>query len=134
MPTKQYEVVEPVNHNLKNYNPGNKLELEEDAAQPLLELGKIKEVGGQRESTLPPVVDGIGTSSTTEADLLQNLPSRAERETELKEKFDKEGWKSIQAIAQIHGIVKPAGGWDGAIPLILDREFPPNNEPPLTTP
>ncbi len=56
MPAKSYEVIEAVNHNGQDYVSGDTLELEEKQAQSLLDLGKIKEPGGQRESTLPPVV------------------------------------------------------------------------------
>lgn len=134
MPARTYEVIEAVNHNNRDYAPGDTLELEEKQAQPLLDLGKIKEPSGQRESTMPPVVGDAAVQATPEADLLQTLPTRAEREAELKAKFKSEGWKPIQAIATSHGISKPDTGWDAAIPLILDKEFPPNNEPPLATP
>jgi hypothetical protein len=129
----KYSVIESVNHNLKDYAPGDTLELEESQAKPLLELGKIKEPFGSRESTLPPTQPvGGGVSPTPEADLLQNPISRAEREAQLRELFATQGWKGIQPIAQEHGIPKPPKGWDECIPLILEKEFPPNNEPPLT--
>lgn len=131
---KQYEVIEAVNHDNRGYATGDKIELEDHQAQSLLDLGKIKECGGKRESTLPPVIGDSSVTPTPEADLLQTLPERTLRESELRQKFDQEGWKAIQAIAQAHDITKPSSGWDAAIPLILDKEFPPNNEPPVTTP
>lgn len=128
----QYEVIEPVNHDQRNYSPGDTLELEDKHASPLLALGKIKKSSAQRESTLPPAQPAAPpVGSTSEADLLQTLPQRGVRETELKELFRTGGVKAIQAIAQAHGIVKPAAGWDMAIPLILDKEFPPDNTPDL---
>jgi hypothetical protein len=130
----KYLVIESVNHDLKDYLPGETLELEESQAKPLLNLGKIKEPEGQRESTLPPTPPSEGAGITNEADLLQNPVSRANREAELRQLFSTQGWKAIQPIAQEHGIPKPPAGWDAAIPLILDKEFPPDNEPPLTTP
>jgi hypothetical protein len=129
-----YEVIESVNHDLKNYNPGDKLELEESDAKSLLELGKIKLPFGTRESTMPPTQPAGGMGVTPEADLLQNPISRAERESQLRQLFATQAYKPIQAIAQGHGISKPPKGWDDAIPLILEKEFPPNNEPKLTTP
>lgn len=128
---KQYEVIEAVHHDGRLASPGSKLELEEVQAQSLLELGKIKELGGQRESTLPPSIPASNVTTTLESDLLQSLPNRAEREAALGILFATEGWKPIQAIAQVHGISKPSSGWDAAIPLILEKEFPPDNTPPL---
>ncbi len=129
----KYTVIESVNHNLKDYAPGETLELEEAQAKQLLALGKIKEPWETRESTLPPTQPSGGVAATPEADLLQNPISRAHREAQLRELFATQGWKVIQPIAQEHGIPKPPKGWDDAIPLILEKEFPPNNEQPLST-
>jgi hypothetical protein len=128
----KYEVIEAVNHNLKDYKPGDTLELEESQAESLLALGKIKAPFSTRESTLPPTQPSGGVAATPEADLLQNPISRAEREAQLRQLFATQGWKGIQPIAQEHGISKPVKGWDEAIPMILEKEFPPNNEQPLS--
>lgn len=130
----KYEVIEAVNHDLEDYNPGDTLELEEKQAKPLLDLGKIRLPFSTRESTLPPTQPAGGINATPEADLLQNPISRAERESQLRQLFATQGWKAIQPIAAEHGISKPVKGWDDAIPLILEKEFPPNNEPTLATP
>jgi hypothetical protein len=45
--------------------------------------------------------------------------TREEREAELLEMT----WQAVKAIAEPLGISKPAGGWDEAIPLILDFDF-----------
>ena len=45
--------------------------------------------------------------------------TREEREAELLEMT----WQAVKAISEPLGISKPAGGWDEAIPLILDFEF-----------
>ena len=37
-------------------------------------------------------------------------------------------WQAVKAIAEPLGIAKPAGGWDEAIPLILDSEFADTEE------
>ena len=50
--------------------------------------------------------------------------TREQREAELLEMT----WQAVKAIAEPFGISKPAGGWDEAIPLILDFEFPENEE------
>jgi hypothetical protein len=45
--------------------------------------------------------------------------TREQREAELLEMT----WQAVKAIAEPLDIAKPAGGWDEAIPLILDFEF-----------
>lgn len=131
---KMYSVIESVNHDGKDYEPGTSLELEEAQATPLLALGKIKEPFGERQSTMPPAGESTPVAPSTEADLLQNSQQKGIREAQLRKLFADEGWGPIQAIAKTHGIVKPVKGWDEAIPLILEKEFPPDNQPPLTTP
>lgn len=46
--------------------------------------------------------------------------TKTERETELLDM----PWQAIKSIAEPLGIAKPEGGWDEAIPLILEAEFP----------
>lgn len=53
---------------------------------------------------------------------------RADREVELMtlyfgESGDESNWRPIKAIADSLGIPKPDGGWDNAIPLILEKEY-----------
>lgn len=54
---------------------------------------------------------------------------RQAREAELMALYfgpneDQANWRAIKAIADGHKITRPSGGWDEAIPLILDAEFP----------
>ena len=44
------------------------------------------------------------------------------RSEELQKLFEKKGWGAIRRIAEPFGIEKPAGGWDEAIPLIIEAE------------
>lgn len=50
--------------------------------------------------------------------------TKEQREAELLEMT----WQAVKAIAEPLDIAKPAGGWDEAIPLILDFEFPDTEE------
>lgn len=38
---------------------------------------------------------------------------------------EEQGWRQIKQIAEAYDISKPEGGWDDAIPLILNIEYPP---------
>ena len=49
-------------------------------------------------------------------------PAREQREAELQGLLP-DNWRSVKRIAQELGIEKPNGGWDEAIPLILQKEF-----------
>ena len=49
-------------------------------------------------------------------------PARAAREAELNGLLP-DNWRSVKRIAQELDIEKPDGGWDEAIPMILDKEF-----------
>ncbi|MEM9945480.1 MAG: hypothetical protein AAF810_05380 [Cyanobacteria bacterium P01_D01_bin.36] len=51
--------------------------------------------------------------------------TRGDRELELLQIYEDSGWSAIKAIAIENSIIdKPDDGWDAAIPLILDKEFP----------
>lgn len=53
------------------------------------------------------------------------LTTRVTRQNELQAIAAKDqGWREIKDIAESLGIVKPSTGWDDAISLILDKEFP----------
>ena len=50
--------------------------------------------------------------------------TRDEREAQLLAMLESEGYRPIKEISISHGITeKPSGGWDDAIPLILEKEF-----------
>lgn len=127
---KHYEVIEPVNHDNLDYHPGQKVKLTERQAIALKDLGKIKESSGQRESTVPPSPGDNAAAIPTSINTLL-ASTRLERESQLNQLFADQGWKPIEAIAKEHSITKPSGGWDKAIPLILDKEFPPAPLPPI---
>jgi hypothetical protein len=61
-----------------------------------------------------------------QADAEIEIDPKTRRQNELQTIIGAEGgWKEIKEIAAIHNITKkPTGGWDEAIGLILDIEFP----------
>ena len=45
-----------------------------------------------------------------------------DRYRELTAILETDGWRAIKDIADGYGITKPSGGWDEAIPLIIEVE------------
>lgn len=56
-----------------------------------------------------------------------------DRTEELQKLFEKKGWGAIRRIAEQYGIEKPTGGWDEAIPLIVEAENAIAPETPVET-
>ena len=104
-----------IRHNKKVYGVGDEIELTDEQAAPLLRSGGIVPLSKSESESQPEPTD-------TDNPAVTNSMTREERETQLIEVYDQKGWQGIKAIADKLNISKPAGGWDEAIPLILDAE------------
>jgi hypothetical protein len=79
---------------------------------------------------LPKIEYADPTPENMSSSILKDIPfvevdsvvTRESREAELMDM----SWQAIKKIADSHGIKKPDDGWDEAIPMILDAEFPSN--------
>lgn len=112
----------PIRHDGKTYGVGDEIELEEVQAEPLLSSGAIAPMDGTaKDLTEQDKGSTVPTDSNSTA--IMTSMTREERELELLQMHEEKGWKAIKAVAEKLGIEKPAeGGWDGAIPQILEAE------------
>jgi hypothetical protein len=120
----KYQVTDrnTIRHNKKVYGVGDEIELTDEQAAPLLRSGGIVPLSKSESESQPEPEAGSTEPTDTDNPAVTNSMTREERETQLIEVYDQKGWQGIKAIADKLNISKPAGGWDEAIPLILDAE------------
>lgn len=82
----------------------------------------VEEPAGPPVEVPPVVVPPVGQPNPVEPE----GRTREAREAQLRQMYaQSNGWREVAKIAELHGITeKPDGGWDEAIPAILDLEFP----------
>lgn len=67
-----------------------------------------------------PIATKPAQSPQPEATITEATITRESRESDLMDM----SWQAIKKIAESHGIEKPEDGWDEAVPMILDAEYP----------
>lgn len=93
------------------YKGNESIEVHRIDASAYLALGWSQE----KPSTQEPSIEETGEEESNSFPL-------PDRETQLREMLAEGNWREVAKIAKNLGIVKPEGGWDEAVPLIIAAE------------